>query len=383
MSAISATTELASELIQHASVTPDDGGCHALIAERLAPLGFITETFDCGDVSNLYARRGTAEPHLTFVGHTDVVPVGNMDAWRFPPFSATQADGYLHGRGAADMKGSVAAMVTACERIFGKGGNNCAGSLSLLLTSDEEGEAIDGTRYALEQLNARGENLQYCLVGEPTSEQKLGDTIKIGRRGSLTGLITVQGIQGHVAYPHLADNPVHRSGALITALANCNWNDADGVFPDTTLQISNLHAGVGAENVIPGELELNFNIRFSPVQNATGLKAQIEKLCADLELDYEIDWSPVTDPYRSVGSHLATIVSSAVFAELGVEPARSTAGGTSDGRFAAASGAEVVEFGPLNATIHQVDECVSISDLGKLSQVYQRVIEQMISANQK
>ncbi len=383
MPANSATIELASELIQHASVTPDDGGCQALIADRLEPLGFTTETFDCGKVSNLYARRGTAEPHLTFIGHTDVVPVGSLDAWRFPPFSATQADGFLHGRGAADMKGSVAAMVTACERIFAKGGINSMGSLSLLLTSDEEGEAIDGTRYVLEQLDARGENLQYCLVGEPTSEKTLGDTIKIGRRGSLSGLITVHGIQGHVAYPHLADNPVHRSGALITALAKCDWNDADGVFPDTTLQISNLHAGVGAENVIPGELELNFNIRFSPVQNATALKAQIEKICVDLELDYEIDWSPVTDPYRSAGSHLATIVSSAVFSELGVEPARSTAGGTSDGRFAAASGAEVVEFGPLNATIHQVDECVSIFDLDKLSQVYQRVIERMIGTNPK
>ncbi len=376
----STTTNLAADLIRRASVTPKDEGCQALVAARLKALGFRVESFDCGAVANLYARHGSTEPHLTFVGHTDVVPAGDPAQWQHPPFAATIANDYLHGRGAADMKGSVAAMVTACERLFAPDGQGFNGSVSMLLTSDEEGPAVDGTRHALDQLAARGEHLQYCLVGEPTSEAVLGDTIKIGRRGSLTGVITVQGLQGHVAYPQLADNPVHRSGALIAALADRRWNDGDAVFPDTTLQISNVSAGVGADNVIPGELQLNFNIRFSPAQSASDLQREIEQLCAQLVPQFSIQWRAPSAPYRSGGSHLAALVSTAVFDVLGIEPKPSTAGGTSDGRFAAAHGAEVVEFGPLNATIHQVNECVSIKDLDQLSLTYQKVLEHLSAA---
>ncbi len=378
---VSATVDFAAALIRRASVTPCDGGCQPLIAQRLARLGFTIESFDCGEVSNLYARRGAGSPHLTFIGHTDVVPTGEPEGWRHPPFAAALADGFLHGRGAADMKGSIAAMVTACERALAPGGRGFPGSLSFLLTSDEEGPAVDGVRHALARLDARGERLQYCLVGEPTSETALGDTIKIGRRGSLTGVITVRGRQGHVAYPHLADNPVHRSGALISALADLAWNDGDEVFPDTTLQISNVNAGVGAENVIPGELELNFNIRFSPAQTAAGLRREIERLCRSLPLDCAIEWRPPADPYRSRGAELAALVSAAVADVTGSEPYRSTGGGTSDGRFAAATGAQVVEFGPLNATIHQVNECVGIRDLDRLSEIYQRLIERLADAS--
>lgn len=374
------TTDLAAKLIQRKSVTPNDAGCQALVAARLEPLGFKVEFFNCGAVTNLYARRGCVEPHLTFIGHTDVVPTGDPDHWQYPPFAGTCVDGYLHGRGAADMKGSVAAMITACERLFAPGGQGFIGSVSLLLTSDEEGPAVNGTRYALEQLSARGEHLQFCLVGEPTSEVVLGDTIKIGRRGSLTGVITVLGQQGHVAYPHLADNPVHRSGELISALASQCWNDGDAVFPDTTLQITNISAGVGADNVIPGELQLNFNIRYSPAQSPATLKLEIEQLCQRLVPDFNISWRAPSLPYRSGGERLAKVISAAVFDVLGVDSKPSTAGGTSDGRFAAAHGAQVVELGPINATIHQVNECVSTTDLDNLSLVYQKVLEHLSAA---
>ncbi len=378
-----ATTELAVQLIRMASVTPCDGGCQALIAERLERLGFTIEALNFGEVSNLFARRGRGQPHLAFIGHTDVVPAGEPADWRFPPFSAAVADGFVHGRGAADMKGSIAAMITACERAFAPTGGDFSGSLSFLLTSDEEGAAVDGTRYVLERLVARGECPRYCLVGEPTSEMTLGDTIKIGRRGSLTGWLTIRGRQGHVAYPQLADNPVHHSGALISALADCEWRDGDDAFPDTTLQIANVKAGVGAENVIPGEMLLNFNIRFSPVQTVTALKSRIENLCQDLGLDFDIRWNPASDPYRSAGDHLAELAAAAIADVLDIKPKRSTSGGTSDGRFAAAYGAEVVELGPLNATIHQTNERVSIQDLGRLSQIYQRLLERFSAAAAK
>ena len=374
------TISLAGALIARASVTPSDEGCQALIAKRLAPLGFNIESFDCDGVANLYARRGTGEPHLTFIGHTDVVPVGDTDAWQYPPFSATIADGFLHGRGAADMKGSIAAMVTAVERFLGHDGCDFDGSISILLTSDEEGPAVTGVRHALDQLTARGERLPLCLVGEPTSEQALGDTIKIGRRGSLTGIITVKGRQGHVAYPQHADNPVHHAGALISALAKLAWHDGDAEFPDTTLQMTNVTAGVGADNVIPGTLQLNFNIRFSPAQNAPALQREIEQLCHHHLPVFTIEWKPASAPYRSHGDAFAKLVSAAVSDVIGTEPHHSTSGGTSDGRFAAQHGAQVVEFGPLNATIHQVNECVSTRDLQSLSMIYQRVLERLLTA---
>ncbi len=371
------TLALAAQLVRVPSVTPDDRGCQAQLAARLERIGFKTEALNCGAVSNLYAKRGRAAPHLTFVGHTDVVPPGDADAWLYPPFSATVADGMLYGRGAADMKGSIAAMVTACERLFARGGAGFDGTLSMLITSDEEGPAVAGTRHALAELTERGETFQYCLVGEPTSEKTLADTIKVGRRGSLSATLTVRGQQGHVAYPQLADNPIHRAGPLVAHLAQYRWHDGDELFPDTALQISNIHAGVGADNVIPAELKLNFNIRYSPAQRAESLIHDIETLCRAHTDNCVIEWQEPSHPYHSQNGHFAELVGDAVYAELGTRARRSSSGGTSDGRFVASTGAEVVELGPLNATIHQVNECVSVRDLDRLSNIYQRVIEQL------
>lgn len=373
----SPTTRLASDLVRVASVTPNDNGCQSIIAERLARLGFTTESLDCGEVSNLYARRGTDRPSLIFIGHTDVVPPGEISSWRYPPFDGTLADGFLHGRGAADMKGSIAAMVTACERLFAHWSRKIPANVSLLITSDEEGPAIDGTRYALERLVSRGESFDYCLVGEPTSEKTLGDTIKVGRRGSISGRINVRGRQGHVAYPHLADNPIHRGGTLIEKLTGQCWSDGDELFPDSNLQISNIYAGVGADNVIPDELVMSFNIRFSPEQTVSGLKREIHALCQSVIPEFEIKWQLPSDPYRNSDGDFENQVASRVFEVTGTRPKRSASGGTSDGRFVAATGAQVVELGPLNATIHQLDERVSIADLDTLSIIYQRILEHL------
>ena len=373
----SETIRLAADLVRVASVTPNDNGCQAIIAKRLKRLGFNIESLNCGEVSNLYARRGEHKPHLTFVGHTDVVPTGAASDWRYPPFSGTIADGYVHGRGAADMKGSIAAMITACERMFQHKGSEFPASVSFLITSDEEGPAVDGIRYALECLVARGETFDYCLVGEPTSENSLGDTIKVGRRGSLTGRITVRGCQGHVAYPHLADNPIHRSGDLIAKLANKHWSDGDSLFPDSALQISNVFAGVGAHNVIPGELELTFNIRFSPTQTVSGLKREIHAICQATVPDFEIEWQPPSEPYRNRIGSFENSVADRVFEVTGARPLSSAGGGTSDGRFVATTGAQVVELGPLNATIHQLDERVGVADLDTLSTIFQRILERL------
>lgn len=371
----SETVRLAADLVRVASVTPNDNGCQAIITERLQRLGFCIEPLNSGEVSNLYARRGERKPHLTFIGHTDVVPPGEASNWHHPPYSGTIADGFLHGRGAADMKGSIAAMVTACERFFECKDSENPASVSFLITSDEEGPAIDGTRYALECLVRRGEAFDYCLVGEPTSESSLGDTIKVGRRGSLTGRITVRGCQGHVAYPHLADNPVHRSGILIAKLADKRWSDGDRLFPDSTLQISNISAGAGADNVIPGELELTFNIRFSPAQSVPELKREIHALCQSAVPDFEIRWQPPSEPYRNRIGDFEELVANSVFEVAGTRPLSSAGGGTSDGRFVATTGAQVVELGPLNATIHQLNEKVGIADLDTLSAIFQRILE--------
>ena len=370
----SATVKLAKQLINRRSVTPEDAGCQKMLANRLEPLGYRVEQMDFGLVSNLWARKGNRSPHLTFVGHTDVVPSGDESEWTNPPFTATEVDGMLYGRGAADMKGSIAAMITACERFHARN-ESFSGSMSLLITSDEEGVAKDGTRRVLERLTERSEAIDYCLVGEPTSESSLGDTIKIGRRGSLCCDITVRGKQGHVAYPHLADNPIHRAGKLIAGLAELSWNDGDENFPDTTLQISNVHAGVGAGNVIPGHLDLSMNFRYSPNTDVATLINDVESLCQSLELDYEAVWDHSANSYYNKEPYFAELVSESVFRVLGYKPKASTEGGTSDGRFVAVTGAQVAELGPLNATIHRINECVQVSDLDSLSQVYEQIME--------
>ena len=374
MSTETETISLARELVGRRSITPEDGGCQQIIASRLESMGFQIETMDCGEVKNLWARKGTKSPLLAFIGHTDVVPIGNESEWTYPPFSATLADGFLHGRGAADMKGSIAAIITACERFFACQ-NSFVGSVSLLITSDEEGVAIDGTRYALDQLLNRSEVIDYCLVAEPTSEVVLGDTVKVGRRGSLSGEIVVYGKQGHVAYPHLADNPIHRAGELISGLASMKWNDGDELFPNTTLQISNVNSGVGVANVIPGLLHLNMNFRYSPATDARTLTKQVEYLCRELKLNYEATWSNSADSYYNDSKFFTSVVSEAVSRTINRTPKLSTAGGTSDGRFIAKSGAQVVELGPLNTTIHRVNECVGIDDLNQLSLIYEQILK--------
>ena len=368
------TISLARKLVGRRSITPEDEGCQQIIASRLECMGFEIETMDCGEVKNLWARKGTRPPLLTFVGHTDVVPIGNESEWTYPPFSATLADGFLHGRGAADMKGSIAAIITACERFFACQ-NSFVGSVSLLITSDEEGVAIDGTRYALDQLLNRSEVIDYCLVAEPTSEFVLGDTMKVGRRGSLSCEIVVYGKQGHVAYPHLADNPIHRAGELISGLASMKWNDGDELFPNTTLQISNVNSGVGVANVIPGHLHLKMNFRYSPATDASTLIKQVEDLCRELKLNYEATWANSADSYYNDSKFFTSVVSEAVSRTMNLAPKLSTAGGTSDGRFVAKSGAQVVELGPLNTTIHRVNECVGIDDLNQLSLIYEQILK--------
>ena len=377
MSYDSTTTALAKELIQRPSITPEDAGCQIILAKLLDTLGYRVEHVDVGSVSNLWARKGDEYPNLVFVGHTDVVPVGNESEWIYPPFSATEIDGVLYGRGAADMKGSIAAMATACQRFHSRY-ESFSGSMSLLITSDEEGIAVDGTRRVLEKLEARTETIDYCLVGEPTSVSVLGDTIKIGRRGSLCCELVVKGKQGHVAYPHLADNPIHRTGKLIAELAEMSWNDGGLNFPDTTLQISNINAGVGAGNVIPGRLNLSMNFRYSPATEVATLINDVESLCRSLDLDYEVNWDHSADPYYTSETHFANLVADAVSRVLNRKPKLSTDGGTSDGRFVAGTGAQVIELGPLNSTIHKVNECVKTSDLDLLSQVYEQIMEMVL-----
>ena len=371
----SETVQLASELVRIPSVTPNDAGCQKIIGERLLPLGFSIENMDHRDVQNIWARKGSEPPLLVFVGHTDVVPAGNEADWAYPPFSATVANGYLYGRGSADMKSSIAAMVTACERLFSTATDQTLnGSLAFLITSDEEAVAIDGTRHVLDRLNNRSEVIDACLVGEPTCELNLGDTIKIGRRGSLDGNITVFGKQGHVAYPHLAENPIHKCGQLISNLAALDWGDGGKHFPATTFQISNIESGVGVNNVIPGQLNMKFNLRFSPATSVEAIIEKIEGVCRDLGVKFDANWGDASNPYYTEPAEFVDIVSRTIEDKLGITPDLSTAGGTSDGRFVATTGAPVVEFGPLNSTIHKVNERVEIESLDKLSSVYEEIV---------
>ncbi|MGC9457476.1 MAG: succinyl-diaminopimelate desuccinylase [Halothiobacillaceae bacterium] len=374
---MTATLDLARELLSRPSVTPDDAGCQPLIARRLERLGFVCEELVFGNVRNLWARRGRQGPLFCFAGHTDVVPTGDESAWRFPPFAPTVQDGRLYARGAADMKGSVAAMVTAVER-FVESRPDHSGSLAFLLTSDEEGPAVDGTVKVVEWLQSRGEAIDYCLVGEPSSRESLCDEFKIGRRGSITGDLVIEGRQGHVAYPHLADNPVHRAAAFLDELVSIEWDRGNEHFPPSTLQIANIHAGTGANNVIPGRLEVQFNLRFGTETSEAEIRHRVETLLEAHGLRYRLDWKLSGQPFLTRHGRLVEAVRGAVNEVLGRDCQPSTAGGTSDGRFIAPTGAEVVELGPLNATIHQVDEHVGVEDLEQLSRVYERLMAQLL-----
>lgn len=378
MADTSPTLALARELIARPSVTPDDAGCLELIAARLEPLGFTIERIDTGGVCNLWARRGSAAPVLCLAGHTDVVPPGPAEAWTSPPFAPTEREGMLYGRGAADMKTSLAAFVTAIER-FVTAHPDHAGSIALLLTSDEEGIASHGTVKVVEALAARGERLDYCIVGEPTSVEALGDMIKNGRRGSLSGTLRVKGKQGHVAYPQLARNPIHLFAPALAELAATTWDAGNEFFPPTTWQVSNIHAGTGANNVIPGVCEVLFNFRFSSEWSADGLKARTHEVLDRHGLDYTLDWHLSGKPFITGRGKLVGALSAAIRATLGVDTALSTTGGTSDGRFIADICAEVVEFGPVNATIHQLDECVAIDAIEPLSVVYERTLAGLLT----
>ena len=374
----SPTLALACELVRRPSVTPEDAGCQAILAGRLAPLGFRTEPMAFADVDNLWARRGAGGPLLVLLGHTDVVPTGPLDAWSSPPFEPTIRDGYLYGRGAADMKGSVAAMVTALERFVARRPAH-DGSVALLVTSDEEGPSVNGVRRVMETLGGRGERIDWCLVGEPSSTDRLGDTVKIGRRGSLGGTIVVRGVQGHIAYPHLAHNPIHDLTRLLARLADTIWDEGSEHFPPTSFQVSNVAAGTGADNIIPGHAEAAFNFRYSTRHDRDSLVTAVETVCRDLALDCDIDWRLSGEPFLTEPGRLIEAVGDAVESVAGRRPELSTAGGTSDGRFVAPTGAEVVELGPVNATIHSIDERVLVADLDRLSEMYERVIERLLA----
>ena len=374
-----ATFALACELIARPSVTPQDAGCLDLIADRLRPLGFTLERIDVGGVCNLWARRGTAAPVLCFAGHTDVVPPGPSEAWAHPPFAPTVVDGVLYGRGAADMKSSLAAFVTAIERFVAAHPGH-GGSVALLLTSDEEGVATHGTVKVVEALAARGERLDYCVVGEPTSVRTLGDMIKNGRRGSLSGTLRVKGQQGHVAYPQLARNPIHLFAPALAELAAITWDEGNEFFPPTTWQVSNIHAGTGANNVIPGVCEVMFNFRFGSVSSADDLKRRACEVLDRHGLQYEIDWHLSGKPFITGRAKLVGALSKAIRDTLGVDTELSTTGGTSDGRFIADICAEVVEFGPVNASIHKIDECIAVDAIQPLSEVYERTLHALLGS---
>ena len=374
---MSSTLDFARNLIRQPSVTPDDAGCQDLIAEALQPAGFKAEFLTYGEVRNVWLRRGQVDPLLVFAGHTDVVPTGPIEQWHYPPFSATVQDGILHGRGAADMKGSLAAMVTACQQ-FVVNHPNHRGSIALLITSDEEGPANNGTVKVVEMLCDREEIIEWCVVGEPTSREKAGDVIKNGRRGSLGGKLTIQGVQGHVAYPHLADNPIHRAADIVTRLTAQTWDEGNEFFPPTTFQVSNLNSGTGASNVIPAQAELDFNLRYSPESSIESIKERVNALCQQVCTDYEIDWSRPNLPFQTQPGELVDAVSTAIYAVTGLTTDLSTEGGTSDGRFIAPTGAQVIELGPVNRTIHQINEQVAVADLETLAIIYQRILENLL-----
>ncbi|WP_462320790.1 succinyl-diaminopimelate desuccinylase [Halochromatium sp.] len=375
--ATSPTLELALDLIGRRSVTPEDAGCQPLMAERLAALGFTIEPMRFGEVDNLWARRGSEGPLFCFAGHTDVVPPGPLADWTSDPFQPEIRDGLLYGRGACDMKGSLAAMITATERFIAEQPEHQS-SIAFLITSDEEGPSIDGTRRVIETLSARDERIDFALVGEPSSHQRLGDVIKNGRRGSLGGRLRIRGKQGHVAYPKLADNPVHRAAPALAELCGERWDEGNDHFPPTSFQISNIHAGTGADNVIPGELEVLFNLRYSTEQTPEAIQRRIHALLDRHGLDHQIDWRVSGHPFLTPAGALVEATQAAILAVTGEPTQLSTIGGTSDGRFIAPTGAQVVELGPINASIHKVDECVGVEELDQLSAIYSDILRRLL-----
>jgi succinyl-diaminopimelate desuccinylase len=397
---MSRTLQLTEQLISCASVTPDDAGCQAILAARLAPLGFECETISSGPahfrVTNLWAKFkgfGPANPAgqaqgapdsianptprtLVFAGHTDVVPTGPLEQWTSPPFTPSHRDGVLYGRGAADMKTSIAAMVVAVEEFLAANPKPNL-SIAFLITSDEEGPSVDGTAVVVQQLKARGEPLDYCIVGEPTSVDRLGDMIKNGRRGTLSGKLSVKGVQGHIAYPHLADNPVHRFAPALAELVATEWDQGNEFFPATSWQVSNVHGGTGASNIIPGELVVDFNFRFSTESTAEGLKTRLEAILQSHRLDYELKWTLGGQPFLTTPGELVQAVSDSIKAETGIQTELSTTGGTSDGRFIASICPQLIEFGPINASIHKIDENVRVDTLDPLKNIYRGVLERL------
>ncbi|UCV21315.1 MULTISPECIES: succinyl-diaminopimelate desuccinylase [Azonexaceae] len=373
------TFELTRQIISCHSVTPEDGGCMEIITERLKPLGFSIEFINRNGVTNLWARRGTTAPLFVFAGHTDVVPTGPLDKWTSPPFAPEVRNGMLYGRGTADMKSSVAASVTAVEAFIAAHPNH-PGSLAFLLTSDEEGDAVDGTVIVVEALKARGETLDFCIIGEPTSVNTLGDMIKNGRRGSLSGTLTVKGIQCHIAYPEKGRNPIHEAAPALAELAATRWDEGNEYFPPTTWQVSNIHGGTGATNVIPGQLEIKFNFRFSTASTPEGLQQRLRAILEKHDLDYDIHWTLGARPFLTGRGRLADAASAAISETCGIETELSTTGGTSDGRFIAEICQQMLEIGPVNATSHKIDECIAVDSLPKLSAIYRRILERCLLA---
>ena len=369
--------ELAKALISRPSVTPDDQNCQQLLAERLQKIGFSVEELHFGDTKNVWLRRGTQAPVFCFAGHTDVVPTGPVEKWDFPPFEPTEHEGRLYGRGAADMKTSIACFVTACERFVAENPDH-QGSIALLITSDEEGDALDGTTKVVDVLKARGELIDYCIVGEPTAVDKLGDMIKNGRRGSLSGNLTVKGKQGHIAYPHLAINPVHTFAPALLELTQEVWDEGNEYFPPTSFQISNINGGTGATNVIPGELNVKFNFRFSTESTEEGLRQRVHAILDKHGVQYDLQWSCSGQPFLTQAGKLTDVAREAIAEICGVEAELSTTGGTSDGRFIKAIAKELIELGPSNATIHQINENVRLEDIPKLSAVYEGMLKRLL-----
>ncbi len=375
---MSNTLELLEDLVRRPSLTPKDEGCQDVLAARLRPFDFIEERLDFADTQNLWLRRGTAKPLFVFLGHTDVVPTGPLDAWLSPPFEPTIRDGKLYGRGAADMKGGIAAFVTAVERFVANHPNH-KGSIAVMMTSDEEGIAANGVIKVVEVLEARNEKIDWCLVGEPSSDKKIGDVIRVGRRGSLNGKLTIKGIQGHVAYPELAENPIHAFAPALKELTDEVWDEGNHNFPPTSLQVSNIHAGAGAENIIPGHVEVQFNLRFSTELDEDIIKRRTHAILDKYGFKYDIAWRLSGNPFLTTGGELIAAAHAAIKTATGYEPKDDTGGGTSDGRFIAPTGAQVIELGPINESIHKINEHIDLNDLEALSAIYERVLVNLLA----